>query len=324
LYSLGQGLATVAARLEAAQAAALCGQAAAAIVGAMSKTTNRIELYSLGQGLATVAARLEAAQAAALCGKAAAAFLQAMSKTTKEYELSRLGEGLAAVAGRLEAAQAGALCGQAAAAMLEAMRKTTNAEALSWLGGGLAALAARLEAVQAAATATVILDAMSKTTDSDQLSSLGQGLAALAARLEAAQATATATAILEAISKTAKRFGTEGFSALLRREKRGRDRGRFIAVASAAGCRAHALNGFLVIAQLEPAMQTAPPPLPAQMLVDLLKHPLCVRGARRAVLDQLSRHYTRAFADQWDFVAYARRHKLDLDLTSPLPRPDTR
>jgi hypothetical protein len=34
----------------------------------------------------------------------------------------------------------------------------------------------------------------------------------------------------------------------------------------------------------------------------------------------LSRHYGRPFADQWDFVEYARQQKLDLDLTSPSPR----
>ncbi len=69
-------------------------------------------------------------------------------------------------------------------------------------------------------------------------------------------------------------------------------------------------------------MQPPPPPLPAQMLVDLLKHPFCVGAACRTVLDQLSRHYNRPFADQWDFVDYAQREKLDLDFTSPLRRAE--
>jgi hypothetical protein len=58
------------------------------------------------------------------------------------------------------------------------------------------------------------------------------------------------------------------------------------------------------------------------MLLDLLKHPLCVGAVRRSVLDQLSRHYSRPFTDQWDFVEYANQQKLDLDLTSPLRRPE--
>jgi hypothetical protein len=64
-----------------------------------------------------------------------------------------------------------------------------------------------------------------------------------------------------------------------------------------------------------------PPPLRAQTLVELLKHPLCVGEARRLVLDQLQRHYNRPFADQWDFVRFATEQKLGLDLTTPPQRP---
>ena len=56
-------------------------------------------------------------------------------------------------------------------------------------------------------------------------------------------------------------------------------------------------------------------------LVDLLKNPCCVGEARRLVLDQLSRHYQRPFADQWEFVDYVHQRKLELDLTTPPKRP---
>jgi hypothetical protein len=56
------------------------------------------------------------------------------------------------------------------------------------------------------------------------------------------------------------------------------------------------------------------------MLVDLLKQPCCVSEARRLVLDQLQRHYQRPFADQWDFVRFAKEHNLGLDLTTPPQR----
>jgi hypothetical protein len=323
LSSLAHGLAAVAARLEAAQASALCGKAAATIIEAVSKTTDPIALSIVGQGgLAAVAARLEAAQA----GATATAIIEAMSKTKAPFVLSRLAEGLAAMAARLEAAQVAATT----AAIVQAMSKTTSANALSGLGQSLVGVAARLDASQAGATATAIVQAMSKTTDADALSGLGQGLAAVAARLEAAQAGAlcgkAAPALVQAMTKPTDGDELpglrEGISALLCREKLDRTKGRFVAVASAAGCRAFASSGFLAIAQLEPAMQTVPPPLPAQVLVDLLEHPLCVGENRRAVLDQLSRHYNRPFADQWDFVEYARRQKLDLDLTSSLRRPE--
>jgi hypothetical protein len=61
--------------------------------------------------------------------------------------------------------------------------------------------------------------------------------------------------------------------------------------------------------------------LPAQLLVDLLKQPLCVGEARRVVLEQLGRHYNRPFADQWEFVDYVRNNKLPLNLTTPPQRP---
>jgi hypothetical protein len=61
--------------------------------------------------------------------------------------------------------------------------------------------------------------------------------------------------------------------------------------------------------------------LPPQTLVDILKQPFCVGEARRLVLEQLSRHYHRPFADQWKFVEYVHQHKLALDLTTPPQRP---
>src|SRR5262249_28323738 len=64
----------------------------------------------------------------------------------------------------------------------------------------------------------------------------------------------------------------------------------------------------------------ADPPSTPQ-LVELLKHPLCVGEARRVVLDQLGRRYSRRFADQWEFVRFAEKQKLGLDFTSRVQRP---
>lgn len=57
-------------------------------------------------------------------------------------------------------------------------------------------------------------------------------------------------------------------------------------------------------------------------LVELLKHPFCVGEARRAVLDALEFAYSRKFKDQWDFVEFAQKQQLQLDLLSPPKRPD--
>jgi hypothetical protein len=72
---------------------------------------------------------------------------------------------------------------------------------------------------------------------------------------------------------------------------------------------------------LSRAAEPLPRRLSDQELVELLKHPLCVGDARRAVLDQLGLQHRRTFADQWEFVRFAEEQHLGLDLTSPPRRP---
>ena len=64
-----------------------------------------------------------------------------------------------------------------------------------------------------------------------------------------------------------------------------------------------------------------PRPLPPEQLVELLKHPFCVKEARRAVLDALEFTYDRKFADLWEFVAFAEKEHPELDLLTPPKRP---
>jgi hypothetical protein len=77
----------------------------------------------------------------------------------------------------------------------------------------------------------------------------------------------------------------------------------------------------LALALPDPALKPLPESLPAETLVELLRHPLCVGEARRAVLGALGRRYQRTFADQWEFVRFAEEQKLGLDLASPAKRP---
>jgi hypothetical protein len=261
-------------------------KAAAIIVGAISKTTDSNAFLRLAEGLAALAGKLEVREAAAN----ATAIVGAMSKTTDPVALHWLAQGLAALAGRLEAREASVLCGKAATAVVGAMNKTTDPVALCYLAAGLVALAGRLDARKASVLCAT----------------------GAAAFIESTSRSAGGNAQPPDLAKC--------LSALLCREERDRTRRRFLTVASATGCGAFPLNGFLAVALLQPAIQAVPTPLPVQMLVDLLKHPFCVGAARRSVLDQLSRHYGRPFADQWEFVEYVTEKKLDLDLTSPLPR----
>jgi hypothetical protein len=66
-------------------------------------------------------------------------------------------------------------------------------------------------------------------------------------------------------------------------------------------------------------------PLPGrfteQELVNFLKLPTCHRPAREVILRQLGHQCGRPFANQWEYVAWARQHRPDIDLTSPAVRP---
>jgi hypothetical protein len=77
-------------------------------------------------------------------------------------------------------------------------------------------------------------------------------------------------------------------------------------------------------ALLSPALEPLPRRFSDQHLVELLKQPLCVGPARRAILDLLESRHGRTFADQWEFVRFAQQQELGLDFTSPPRRPDLR
>jgi hypothetical protein len=231
-------------------------------------------------------------------GEAAATLSQALTKTTDPHQLQQLAAGLSAVSTRMEPKEAAAVCGQAAATLSQALTKTTDLYQLQQLAAGLSAVSTRMEPKEAGEAAATLSQAMTKWTDRTALEYLAHGLSAVLRREDPGwnemtkmnlpyEALATLT---EAMTK--KTFGTIGTLTS---------------------------PGALLLA---PALFWPPPPLPAQTLVDLLKHPFCVGEARRLVLEQLARHYERPFADQWDFVRFAQEQELDLDLLTPPQRPE--
>jgi hypothetical protein len=168
---------------------------------------------------------------------------------------------------------------------------------------------------------------MTQTNNVGTLRSLAQGLSVVLGRLEPAEAarvSAEAAAILiQSMTRTTDpsflTMFAESLSAVLGNDQRDRCAE---AVAAAVGCLhdGPGLPGAVLL--LRPAAEPFPRRLSDQQLVELLKHPLCVGPARRAVLDQLGIYHRRAFADQWEFVRFAQEQKLGLDLTSPPRRPE--
>jgi serine/threonine protein kinase len=343
LRSLAQALSALAARLDPKEAARLSGEAAATLTQVMSKTTNPdFPGYLLAEGMAALAAHLQAKEA----GEAAATLTQALTKERSSTALRSLTEGLTAVAARLDPKEAG----EAAATLTQAMTKTIHAaakasheifvtnslDALGYLAQGLAALAARLDPKEVARlsgeAAAMLGYAMTRTTRLETLRSLAEGMAAVAARLEAKETAEAAATLSQAMSKTiladpktihpdTLRGMSQRLSTVLNREPTERRQQRTHSAPTLVGLGTSPTVLHLTTALPHPALQPPPEPLPAEMLVELLKHPLCVREARRAVLDALGTRYHRHFADQWDFVRFAQEQQLGLDFTSPPHKP---
>jgi tRNA A-37 threonylcarbamoyl transferase component Bud32 len=319
LAPLYAGLAAAAARRGPKEAA----RAADTLTQAMSKTTHPSALAPLYAGLAAAAARLGPQEAA----RAAEALTQTMRKTTHPVALEQLARELAAVAARLGPQEAA----RAADTLTQAMRKSTDPYALARLYEGLVAVAARLGPQEATRAADALTQAMHNSTDPYALAPLYAGLAAVAARLgpqEAARHCARAADTLtQAMTRTTGPFAPRplawGLAGTLTRDARDLPI-RAVGLIAAAGARHHQpllAPSALVLARELPSYR-----LSTQELVSLLKHPLCVDEARRAVLDQLENRYRRKFADHWEFVRFARaqdlERKLGLNFTTPPRRPE--
>jgi hypothetical protein len=207
----------------------------------------------------------------------------------------------------------------------EAMAKTTNPEVLQDLAQRLSAVVARLDSRDTAKAAASLSQAMTKRTAPVALGSLARPLLAVADRLEpkdAAQVRSMAAAtLIEAMTTTTNpgelQALAQGLSVLLGGEGATPRLQQLLNVAATVAATRNPSTLFATLAMTQLFPGSVPPPLPPQVLVDLLKHPFCVGQARRLLLEQLSRHYLHPFADQWGFVDYVYQRKLNLDLTTP-------
>ncbi|HZU35432.1 MAG TPA: hypothetical protein VFA18_05970, partial [Gemmataceae bacterium] len=208
---------------------------------------------------------------------------------TDAVALRRLADGLPAVAARLEPREAARVWGQAVAALTQVMRNATGGSDFSQPVQALVSLASQLEPKEAARVDRAIDTLFPAFCFTQVVGGSGGGCAG----------------------------GTENLTAILCREATKTSRMRVAACAGIIAGMAGPAPFLPASACLQPTLFRVPTPLPAQTLVDLLKPLFCVDEARRAVLAQLSRHYHRPFADQWDFVRYVHEHHLNLDLTTP-------
>jgi hypothetical protein len=273
----------------------------------------------LARCLAAVAARLEPKEAARVSAQGADTLtrIMALAKTNNLNAFARpsMALGLSALAAHLESKEGARVSAEAAATLMQAMAlvRTEYPHLLPPLGQGLAAVTAHLEpkegarvSAEAVATLSKAMDeAMTRTNTEAQLGQLAQSLAALAVRLDAREgprvsAKAAATLTL-AMTKDFREWAAGGGGTFGVNDRTPLLQG--LATLLGAGQR-RAPEGPLAMVRLSD-----------QDLVDLLKGPLCVGRARRAILDQLQTRHQRTFADQWDFVRFAEDHQLGLDFT---------
>jgi tRNA A-37 threonylcarbamoyl transferase component Bud32 len=309
-YSLTEALSALAARMEPAEAAGRLLQALT--------TSTTFARANVARGLSATAARRSPTEAAALLTKA-----MTTADTADDATLYFLAEGLSAASARMEPGDAARVSAEGVKALRHAMTLTKDVATLSVLAEGVAALAARMEPRESARVSTevaaLLTQTMSRAAGPFEQQRVAEALAAAAVRLEPGDAAVLLMQTMSAYPDADTRLIlAQGLSAVLgdlRREERAR------AVAAAAGglhvCQG--MHGLLFV--LRPASEPFPRRLSDRQLAELLKHPLCIGVARRAVLDQLEIHHRRTFTDQWEFVNFAEEQKLGLDLLGPPKRP---
>ncbi|MBY0230797.1 MAG: hypothetical protein K2W96_16040 [Gemmataceae bacterium] len=266
----------------------------------------------LTAALALVAQRMEPGKAAAACGEAATLIAGAIPA-------SRFGEvsgTLPPLAPWLEPQDAKRL----GKVMIDALRRSDFDGGRVYLAQAHASFIPRMgeaeSRAQCAEAVSFLLKRMeAKRADPGALQSLATALASASAGLPPSTASVPCRMAAELLfrSRVANPRALweleDRLAALLRRSPERLSHGPLQEVVLAFGA-ASPLAAPLVI-------RLGAAPLPAQALVDLLKHPLCVGEARTVVLAQLSRHYQRPFADQWEFVKHVEAEGLPLDLASP-------
>jgi hypothetical protein len=339
-------LSPLVARMQPAAAAVV----ARTVTGAVVKPANLTAQSVWAVALHSVAARIEPGTAGAVAKTLAAT----AGRTDDPAVAGTIAGGLAAVARKLTPSDTAAV----AKTLVAAMAKTPNPEVLAALVPGLSALAPGMDRKAAVRAATILIEAMPKTSDTD-LESLAEGLAILAHRLEPKLADRAArtlkdllsTALTEeaalaaALAEVAARLepatavrilldtlpgvtDTDAHDSLrdgLRVVTLGvsaADLGLGSGAAILAGTSGAASGPLGSLPLLHSRFRPQARPLAPQVLVELLKHPLCVGDARRAALDALGFVYRRPFRDHWEFVRFVRDNNLPLDLDTPPRAPD--
>jgi hypothetical protein len=320
IRAMTQELMAVTLRLDREEAARFCASAATELTNRMAAETDPYFLSSLARGLGTLVGRLSPDVAARFSARAATVVTDRMAKETNLINLAELVQGLEAIAGRLAPVDAA----RAAGALVNRMVKEENPHSLLLLAQSLGAIARRLapDANDFSSRAVTILnERMSKETNLYSLADLAKGLGAVAGRLTPDNAAHAARTLIELAAKYYLQSQNDHRAVIIIRSflTDFPPNQAALQITATVACLGdgNSLASSLTLLNhvIEPPCRFSTP-----QLVELLKEPLCVGPARRAILDQLEIRYRQKFADQWAFVSFARQQNLALDFTGPPKR----
>ncbi len=313
LGSLGQALGSFGANLPETEAA----EGAKQIATAMQNTTNYDQLSSLGQALGSLGVNLPETEVA----EGAKQIVAAMQKTTDVYQLGSLFVALRSLSANLPDTELAAVAKQIGSVMAQ----TTDFGQLHALGEALSWLGAKLPLTAATDGANQIVTAMYNSAHRDELRSLCEVLCALSANLPETGASNIAKQIVTAITNTTDSDHLLFFSEVLTSlgaklpEKKAAEGARLV-ITVMLGPRnvretdalAQALLSLQTVKDIDPRV------------IEWLKCPLAVGGARSSVLKYLGRCTTGnpdEFKALQGFADWAKENRPDLDLESPPENP---
>lgn len=306
-------------------------QDAAPLAATLTKTLlNRIEKSSyyevkpLTKAFVALARQMKPGDGARACSHVAARLVHQMKRATGDAEKQFLAQALGLVAVPMADAEAAEICSVAATTLTNAMGQAKRSVDLKGLSLGLAAVAARMEPEQASQvcfhTVTLLKRSMSKTADRSSTKYLVEGVAAVAARMEPTRAAATLLEIISTLRpSTERQLLEQSLTTLLTGVDDPRSAPRIV-TASVGDLVCNPLK-ITSLSILHPTLKPLPLRLPPAQLVEILKLYSCTRQTKRLLLYQLEQHYDQRFANQWDFVEYAKKQDLpakhDFDFNSP-------
>jgi hypothetical protein len=279
-----------------------------------------VSLGAEGKLLEALAARVEAEDAAALARQAIADLPGATRPDTRVA----LAGVIKATASRLERPEAAAVSEQ----VLATMGKTEDRKSLAALGQAVAALAQRLPPAEASPVVRAASDRLLKALDKPDLLDtveLVEAIAVLVSQLPSDTISAVARKVIAVThtedGKALARFGEAVVTLTQHLGPEERGKVRQVAFARLLEVFARTEGKDDATQPLTKALEHLAEQAGTQNLVDLLKRPTCVGGARKIVMQALGNRLDRKFADHWEAVEWLATNEPDVDLKEPPERP---